>query len=309
MSGTQGPQSTLTQGASSFLERLLTVTFYIQNSPGAPGTGTYTEATFAGLRISASVQEMGQGLPNTLTAMIYGLPLAFMNTASNLGTNEARFAPNAIRLTAGDAVNGFSQVYFGYMQACFVDASGAPDIALSVVSVSTLSFQYQKIPPTSFKGVVAVATVMQAIASQINFTFKNDGVSSTLSNPYFSGSVMDQLQACADAGNADLNVPLMQQEVVQITPIGQPNSNGPTPLISASTGMIGYPSYASTGLTVRCIFNPAIVWNGKIQIQSIFPQATGTWKVATITHTLESNTPDGAWETEIAAQVPWTYPQ
>ena len=63
--------------------------------------------------MSASVVHSGRGQSPALSAAIYGLPLAFMNTVSNLGSNPSRRTPNKIRMTAGDAVNGFSQVYFG----------------------------------------------------------------------------------------------------------------------------------------------------------------------------------------------------
>jgi hypothetical protein len=232
-----------------------------------------------------------------------------MNAVSNLGTNPARLTPNKIQLTAGDEVNGFSQVYFGSLLEAFVDTDGAPDIALNVQSVALYDYSLMPIPPTSFKGVVQVATIMQAIASQINFKFINNNVTSTLTNPYFHGTVMNQLQDCADAANCTLDTNAMMQGIVQIVPAGQSILNGPIPLISASTGMIGYPSYASTGITVRCIYNPAIVLCGLIQVKSQFPQASGTWMVAALSHTLESLTPDGAWETEIQALYPWSVPQ
>jgi hypothetical protein len=305
MSSTIGPQSTLTAGASSFLERQLTVTFYIRDGQ----SDNFTESTFAGCRISATVVHSGLGQSPVLSALIYGLPPAFMNSVSNLGTNPARLTPNKIRLTAGDAVNGFSQVYFGSLYVAFVDTDGAPDIALNVQSVALYDYSLMPIPATSFKGIVPVATIMQAIASQIGFKFLNNGVTATLGNPYFHGTVMNQLQDCADAANCTLNTFAMMQGIVEIVPVGQPITTGPTPLISASTGMIGYPSYASTGITVRCVYNPAIVLCGLIKIESIFPQATGSWVVATLTHTLESLTPDGLWETEIQALYPWSVPQ
>ncbi len=305
MSSTLGPQSTLTAGASSFLERQLTVTFYIRDGQSTE----YVETKFGGCRVSASVFISGLGQSPVMSAIIYGLPLAFMNTASNLGTNPERLVPNKIRLTAGDQVNGFSQVYFGSLNICTVDTDGAPDIGLNIQSVALYDYSLMPIPPTSFKGIVPVATIMQAIAGQIGFKFINNGVTATLSNPYLHGTVMNQLQDCADAANCTLNTFAMMQGIVEIVPVGQPITNGPTPLISSSTGMIGYPSYASTGITVRCIYNPAIVLCGKIQVESIFPQATGQWVVATLTHTLESLTPDGLWETEIWAMAKWSVPQ
>jgi hypothetical protein len=60
-------------------------------------------------------------------------------------------------------------------------------------------------------------------------------------------------------------------------------------------------AYASNGLTLSTIFNPAIIPGGKIQVQSSIPAACGTWVVYAMSHTLESKTPDGQWRTDVMA--------
>jgi hypothetical protein len=47
------------------------------------------------------------------------------------------------------------------------------------------------------------------------------------------------------------------------------------------------------------IFNPDVVIGGMIQVQSSLTPACGQWIATQISHSLESETPDGQWFTHI----------
>jgi hypothetical protein len=65
--------------------------------------------------------------------------------------------------------------------------------------------------------------------------------------------------------------------------------------------MIGYPSFASNGLALRTIFNPGIICGNNIKVESSLQAACGEWVVFQLSHTLESQTPHGLWESQIYA--------
>lgn len=67
------------------------------------------------------------------------------------------------------------------------------------------------------------------------------------------------------------------------------------PLVNKDTGMIGYPMFDGTYLTVRTLYNPAIISGGAIQVESSLDRANGVWQVMTISHRLEAEKPNGAW--------------
>lgn len=71
------------------------------------------------------------------------------------------------------------------------------------------------------------------------------------------------------------------------------------PLVSADTGMVGYPMFDGVYLTVRTLHNPAIIPGGSIRVESSRDRATGTWQVLSMAHRLESEKPGGAWFTTV----------
>jgi hypothetical protein len=67
--------------------------------------------------------------------------------------------------------------------------------------------------------------------------------------------------------------------------------------------MIGYPTYTAYGIMLRSLYDPTIGFGQKIQVQSSV-LTTGEWAVYGLSHHLESQTPNGKWETEILAYNP-----
>ena len=152
----------------------------------------------------------------------------------------------------------------------------------------------------SFKGAADVAGIMSSLAGLMGYSFENNGVQATLSNPYLHGTAYRQAEKCAH--DADINWTLDNGKLA-IWPKGKARA-GDTPLISKDTGMVGYPGYNKQGIMVTTLFNPAIVYGSMIQVQSSLTPACGKWIVYTLVHDLASETTDGPWFTQMLAGAP-----
>lgn len=136
---------------------------------------------------------------------------------------------------------------------------------------------------------------MQNLAIQGGYIFENNGVSVILSTPYFHGSARDQMMACATAGNFNW---IIDDNTLAIWPKGK-SRGGTVPVISSATGMVGYPTFQSPGISVRTIFNNQLRYGASVKVESILPFANGTFTMFQLSHELQSETPNGTWFTEI----------
>ena len=289
--------------SGSFVTRRIDVTLNI--GKGANGEGGFDSYSYSGLRVSAQIVVPG-GVFTTATGQfsIYGLPLSEMNKLSSLGLSSVRQRNNTIQVSAGDAVSGTSTVFYGTITEGFADFEGAPDAAFQVQSLAGGLQKIKPTPPTSYKGAVDVATILAGLAKQIGYAFENNGVSVILRDPYLPGTAFDQIHNAAEA--ADINILLDERQyTVAIWPkTGSRGGAEPKPLISPSTGMVGYPSFAANGLALKTIFNPAIRVGGLVTVKSELTAACGDWAVFTMSHALESQTQGGSWFSQIWAVNP-----
>jgi hypothetical protein len=140
---------------------------------------------------------------------------------------------------------------------------------------------------------------MQPLANKMGWGYLNaDAQGISLSNPYFNGTVKDQIVAAAQAANITWNV---VNNVLQIkTPFGN-YDQGATPIaISPSKGMVGYPTLSSSGMMIKTLFNPDIHIGRQVKISgSQIVAANGTWTANSVSHELESIVPNGRWFTNI----------
>ncbi|MDN7913674.1 baseplate hub protein [Burkholderia cepacia] len=256
--------------------------------------------TLTGLRIQALVNSYGEEAMSDAQVRIYGLPLSMINQLTTIGPINTSFRKNSLQLAAGDDENGMTIVYSGTIGMAWGDFQGAPEVALNVMGWAGLYEAVKPVGAVSYLGAVDVATIMASLAETMGFAFENNGVQVQLSNPYFPGTALTQVKACARA--ADINY-VIERETLVIWPRNGARA-GDIPLISEATGMIGYPTFTSKGIGLRTEFNPSIRMGGQVQVDSTLSVAKGTWNVFQVMHTLESETPNGSWFTGLEA-----YPQ
>jgi hypothetical protein len=203
---------------------------------------------------------------------------------------------NSMLIAAGDDETGMKVVFSGTIDQAWGEFQGIPEVPLNVMGVSGLSALVKPVGALSFVGPADVADIMESLSVTMELSFENNGVTAQLSNPYFPGTALMQVRECARA--ADINFAI-DRGTLAIWP-KKGARGGDIPLISPiENDMVGYPTFSSNGLGITTLFNPNVKAGGHIQVQSSLKVACGTWYVPAVTHELESETPGGAWFTQM----------
>jgi hypothetical protein len=271
-----------------------------QTFSGSAGNNT---VTLSGLRMSAKIVHAGGPADSALDLTIYGMTKSQMDQLSTLGMQINLVPKNSIVLSAGDTGSGMSTVFVGYILAAYADFNAQPDVAFRITAHCGLPQTVVPTPVSSFKGTGDVASIMSSLATVMGIRFENNGVSTKLSNPYFKGSAVAQMRACAKA--AGINASIINGTLA-IWPKNGARDSGTVPLIAPPPdgGMIGFPAYTAYGILLRSIFNPSVGFGQKIQVKSSLKPACGTWAVYGLDYSLDSNVPNGKWEMMISAYNP-----
>lgn len=281
-----------------FATRHISITFALgQGSFGE--SGKFNTITVSGLRCSVTISKAGGAASSFVQARIYGLSLSQMNQISTLGKPMPAVRNNRIAISAGDGDSTMATVFQGTIQEAWADLRGQPEAMLVVSGQTGLLEAVKPSLPKSYKGGTDIVTIMKTLASEMNLSLENSGVVGSLANPYLPGTALEQARKVADAANFNM---IMDNGVLAIWPKNG-SRGGQVPLISAATGMVGYPTWTSTGISLVTLFNPAIAYGTQVQVQSIIKPACGPWNVYAVNHNLESETPGGAWFTQLECNV------
>lgn len=293
----------------SFVKRRLDFTFVL--GLGSFGETAGNAVKLTGLR--ASVQTSNAGGPSTVSASmkVFGVPLSIINRLTTLGYIATTNRRNSVLVEAGDEGGFMSTVFTGTINNSWGDFNSQPDVALMVDAQSGFIESIEPSPSISYKGGADVATILATLAARMGLRFENNGVSRSLHNPNYYGSPWIQARAIVRDAGIDWNSG--ENGILSIWNPGH-FRNIPPITISAENGMIGYPTYSSTGLILRTLYNPVISQGQKFILKTtlkteqspvVSPQALGSnWGISALAHTLESEMPGGKWESEIWAAPP-----
>lgn len=268
------------------------------------GGGTFGEdvgdtVTLSGFRMFADVLTPGGDSMGQCMLRVFGLRNDLMNKLTTIGqVNTAIRAKNSILLAAGEEGGVMNTVFQGTILDAWGDYNASPDVAFNISAFAGLDTAVKPVDATSYRGSTDVATILSDIAkNEMGLTFENNGVDARLSSPYLHGTALSKLRAVAQA--ADIAWAIERGALVIWT-----RANGRTvtaPTVSPDTGMVGYPSLSSKGMTVRMLFNPDIRLGGNINVQSAILMACGAWRVFNLTHSLSCEMPDGPWFSTVEA--------
>ena len=284
----------------SYLVREIDVTIHL--GKGAFGNSGFDTVSLTGLRVAATITKAGGLSWNSADIRIYGVPLAIMNQLSTLGLKYLDQRNNTVTLTVGDS-SGKAIVFVGTIQDGYADFGSQPEVAFHIFAVTAGFDRMKPVPPTSYKGATDVVTIISGMAAQAGYNFTNNGVTGVvLSNPYHAGTIPDQIKEVARAAGINVAIDDASTGTNQcvIWPKGGSRA-GSIPTISPASGLIGYPTFNSQGITFKTLFNPAIGFGATIQMQSSITPACGNWDVIGLVHELESITPGGQWTTVVDA--------
>ena len=135
----------------------------------------------------------------------------------------------------------------------------------------------------------------------MGYTFRNDGVTAQLNNAVFNGSPMEQARAAARQVGAEMFV---DDDTLILCPSGG-GKQGNAVKLSKKTGMIGYPVINNEGVEIKALYNPAFKLGGLIEVESIVPKASGTWRIIKLSHELHAFCPEGGpWFSQMTAFLP-----
>ncbi len=311
-----GVQQTLGGGQQSFVQRLINVQITLgagtTNQPGtfASGLGAGTNTvTLSGHRTSVHLTNTG-GTANYATIHIWGLNQSTLNELSQLGMIYNQVRQNSVIVSAGDSISGMTPVYSGTTYLSYADYNQQPEVPLIMTCFGGLDEATINAAPSTFSGVTDIVTLMSGWAALMNKTLEIGNIDPTkykLANPYYGGNTWSKIQAAA----RDLNVVAqIDGDILAVWPKGGSRNLTTIPLISPTTGLIGYPTYSSTGYAIiKHLFNPLVRIGGTIKLQSGILPSTLTnafWDIYRLDLNLESLVPHGDWMGE-AYCYPRTY--
>ena len=256
--------------------------------------------TLTNLRMSAKVIKAGGPALGTAQLSIWGMTLSQMNQLSTLGLRVQLVPKNILTISAGDVGGSPTTVFIGSITQAYADFRSAPDVQFQIIAQVTAVDNAAPAQALSYKGTTDAALVMNNLAGKMNCSFENNGVTTKLSNPYFSGSARSQAQTCADHAGIGW---VVDNGTLAIWPKNGARG-GTIPLISPATGMESYPTFTAQGVMVRTLFNPAIKFGGNVQVQSDLTAACGTFAVYSLNHSLDCLVPKGNWFSDVGCYNP-----
>ncbi|MCW7547073.1 hypothetical protein OO184_03715 [Photorhabdus sp. APURE] len=164
---------------------------------------------------------------------------------------------------------------------------------LTITASVMFGLRTKEVEPLTASGDVDIVDIITAMAKKADLTVENYGAKGVISNPNFTGNVVNQIQQAANALDIDTDFGI---DKVTIWPHGQPKVEKLL-FTSSKYGLIGYPIFTGVGITATILFSNEIILGRKIQIETSLPNASGTYLITGAEHYLTSWLDGGQWHT------------
>ena len=245
------------------------------------------------------IEKPGEPDQNKATVEMYNLSMDAMRDMTTLSFRPLQTKKNLIVIFAGDETEGMSQCFAGEIDTAYADFSGAPTIKMHIEAAAGSYPSLKASPPIAVKGSQSAASLIEQFAKESGYTFLNNGVSASVKNAVLNGSPVQKMRAVAGMVGCEL---LIDDNVVKIQPYDKGLDEGNAVLMSKDSGMLGYPTFTSEGISLKCLYNPDLQLGGMIEVDTVVPGAKGTWKITKLSHSLVANsTSPGDWFSSIEA--------
>lgn len=264
-----------------------------------PGTQDNTYIV-EGLGVNVEVEK--NGLPDLNKANISIANLAYdkMEQLTMLAFRPLRRAKNVVAVFAGEEGQQLDRVFVGEVTSAFADYSEAPDIEFKIEAASGAHPLQIVAAPVSVNGQTSASELIGRFAKEMGYAFKNDGVTAQVRNSVFNGSPLEKAKAVADQCGIDM---LCDDGEIIIMPRRKERKANVVPLLTAESGLIGYPTFTNKGIALNAFFNPDFKLKGLVRVESIVPRASGTWRITKLSHSLSAYRTDSEdWYSSIEAQ-------
>lgn len=246
--------------------------------------------------ITAEIEKAGFPSRDSAKIKIFGLSSADMEAMSFLAFRPMASAPNIIEVYAGDD-RGMYLAYMGDITSAVPVFQNAPDVFLEIDAISAYYAGLVAVPPYSFKGDVPIATILTQLSKQIGVSFVNKSRSTqSATSPVLEGSAVQQLIRLVE--EYKLNIVLSNGV---LTWLPEEGSGIVMAHLSKDSGMFGYPSLTSNGVSVTAEYIDNLTLGDLIRVESVVPRATGIWQVVGLHHQLGQLVDNAPWMTRIDA--------
>lgn len=249
-----------------------------------------------GYRCGAFLQNVGAGLNSAAQAQlrIFGMSLDEMNEFSSTGQNPTAYQQFMVTISAGNVGAGepMTQVFEGTIIRSFIDFASVPDVSFVVSGVTAYFEKTQGAASNSYPGSHNAEDIIQSLAAQINFEFRNFmGAHAVLQNQQVYGSVVNQIQQVAQAASFPIT---FENGAVYLWP-NEKYRDSVIIDVNAQNGLVGYPSYWQAGFEIKTEFNASLLIGRRVNLKSIIPKSNGVWPIQMVSHDLSTLTFDGPW--------------
>lgn len=283
--------------AKSFTKKIIRVGLKLRQGSFKGGAGN--EQIIEGLETHVEIDKPGEPDQNKAVVEIYNMSLDSMQQLTSLAFKPLQAQKNLIAILAGDEQEGLSLAFAGEIEAAYADFSGAPTVKFRIEAAAAGYPALKASPPVAVKGSQTAESLIKQFSGEIGYSFQNNGVTASVRNMVLNGSPIQKMRAVANAVGCEL---LIDDNRVRIQPYNKALNGGNAVLLSPDSGMIGYPGFNSDGITAKCLYNPDLELGGLVEVKSIVPGASGTWKITHLKHELVAFS-NGAepWFSEVEA--------
>lgn len=276
-----------------FTEKLIDLTITL--GTGNFGADLGDTVTISNARILARLSNPGGETMGAAQIRVYGMSKQLMNQLTTIGQiNRAIRIKNTVSVAAGD-VNGMQLVFSGVIVDAYAEYNSAPDVPFVIEAAAGMDVAVTPVGATSYKGSVSVQLIMSDLADEAGLAFEPNGVDARLFNQYLAGTVWEKIKQVARAARVEY---VIDRGTLAIWDLGK-SREGEVPLISVDSGMVGYPTLSSKGMSIRTSFNYNIKLGADVKVQSVVEMANGIWHVFNADHEISSQMPDGPWFSNI----------
>ena len=253
------------------------------------------------LPVTVEIEKQGGETKNKATVVIQNLKLDTVKQLTVLSFKRLQTYNNIIQIDVGNKDAELSTAFIGEIVSSIPAIDNSGMLYLKIEAMAGYYASLLPSPPVSVQGTTEISKLMEQFAKEAGYDFENKGITGSVANCVFIGSPIKKAETLARQVGIDL---LIDNKKFTIQPFNAPKEGEP-PVIADYTGMIGYPSFSTDGIEVRCLYNKDLKVGGYFKLQSILPQATGEWQITKLKHRLEAYLPSGgAWESSISGVIP-----
>ncbi|MGY2052250.1 baseplate hub protein [Methylobacterium sp. JK268] len=273
--------------------------FDIILSGGQFGSGGGNTSRISGARANVRIAKAGGRDMGRMEAAIFGMTLSEMNKLTTFGTEADLVTKNGIKVFAYDEGQQPALIFSGTIGTGYADMRAMPEVCFRVSAFAGLYESVQKTDPTSKPGPSDVKEVMGDLAKRMGLQFEGNDIDIKIPNLYLSGSPRQQAMKLAEMAGVQW---VIDNDTLAIWKSGASRQGGSIPLISPTTGLVGYPAFNQAGVVLTTMFNPSLRPGGKIKVKSDLTPACGEWFISNLEYDLDSETPRGKWFSIVEAQ-------